>query len=75
MLPAFKPGDRVVTFNWAKPKIGDVVVFKEGEKNFIKRVKNIKGTTYYVFGDNKKESSRVAPFSKNKIIGKVIYKY
>lgn len=28
MVPAYKPGDHVLTFNWVLPKVGDVVVFR-----------------------------------------------
>lgn len=27
MVPAYKPGDHVLTFNWGKIKVGDVIVF------------------------------------------------
>ena len=75
MLSAFKPGERVLTFNWLDVRIGDVVVFEKGGKKYLKRVLDIKDEHVYVAGDNKKESSSFAPFNKSRIVGKVIFKY
>ena len=38
MIPDYKPGDYVITFNWTDVRAGDVVIFKLNEKNYIKRV-------------------------------------
>lgn len=83
MLPKFKPGDSIISFNWAylisKPKVGEVVVIKIKGKNMIKRVSKIYDRVnlkLFVVGDNKKESTDSRSFGwikKNKIIGKVIY--
>lgn len=75
MLPAFKPGDHVLTFNWSLPKIDNVVVFRVKNTLFIKRVKRVKDSLIYVSGDNKQESSQVGPVAANQAIGKVILKY
>ena len=75
MEPAFFDGDRVLTFNWAKPNAGDVVVSRGKRKNLLKRVKKIKDGKIFVRGDNRKFSSKIGPIEPSLIIGKVILKY
>lgn len=74
MEPKFSEGDHVLTFNWAKPGKGDVVVFKYKEVFFVKRIKSV-SNMIYVEGDNKKLSSRIDPLDRSMIIGKVIARY
>jgi phage repressor protein C with HTH and peptisase S24 domain len=75
MLPVFAPEDHVLTFNWADIGVGDVVVFELKKRNYLKRVKSISGEFVRVFGDNRKESSKIASIKKEQIIGKVVFKY
>lgn len=75
MEPTYFPNDRVLTFNWIKPKAGDVIVFWDGSRNFIKRVDFIKNSLVRVYGDNKKMSSKFKPINKSQIVGVVILKY
>lgn len=75
MEPAYKPGDRVVTFNWVNPNMGDVIVFKLGKAHFIKRITKFENGQIKVGGDNKSVSSKFNPIKMNQMIGKVILKY
>lgn len=75
MEPAFFDGDHVLTFNWIKPKIGDVVVFKSENILKIKRIQKILGTRILVHGDNRKSSTEEKPIKPGDLIGKVILKY
>ncbi len=75
MMPAFRPLERVLTYNWGSLQKGSVVVFKNKEKIFIKRVVKIDKGKIYVSGDNKKLSSKVEPFTLDKLIGRVFLKY
>ena len=75
MMPAFRPGDHVLTFNWGRIDPGDVVVFNLEGKNLIKRVDKIVDNCLYISGDNKKQSSKMEPVKKDQIVGKVILKY
>ncbi len=75
MLPSFAPSDHLLTFNWVRPKVGDVVVLKIGNKNYLKRVKKILGDQIFTAGDNQKESARMVPIDIKQVIGKVILKY
>ncbi|MDP2632425.1 MAG: S24/S26 family peptidase [Candidatus Curtissbacteria bacterium] len=75
MIPDYKPGDYVVTFNWTDVRAGDVVIFKLNGKNHIKRVQKKLKDIVEVAGDNEKESSRVAPVRRADIIGRVVLLY
>lgn len=75
MLPAYKPGDHVLTFNWSRIKVRDVIVFRKGVRNYLKRVRRIQGDRLYVIGDNTKESTAMGSVNRLGIIGKVIGKY
>lgn len=75
MEPAYLEGDLVLTFNWIKPKIRDVIIFKSSNKFLIKRVKKISGQKLSVEGDNKTSSSRVEPINQDLVVGRVVLKY
>lgn len=75
MFPAFGPGDHVLIFSWCTYKVGDVIVFRQGQKNYIKRIIKILGGLYYVAGDNKISSVQLGPIKKEKFLGKVTFKY
>ncbi len=79
MLPTYKPGQQVLSFNWGylfnKPKVGDIVVLEQGGKKMIKRVKKIRSDEIFVLGDNEKMSTDSRTFGwikKSQIIGKNI---
>lgn len=80
MLPTLKPGQEVITFNWAylffKPKVGDIIVFKKAGKLMVKRIHTLNDRLIYVQGDNKEDSTDSRKFgwlSSKDILGKVIY--
>ena len=75
MLPKYKPGDHVMTFNWGSIKEKDVVVFEQGNRYLIKRVYKLVDNYVYISGDNKAESSKLKPVKKEAVVGKVILKY
>ena len=76
MYSTLKEGQGVLTFNWGKVKIGDIVVIKYKNREIIKRIKKIEEDRFFVKGDNEKESTDSRHFvslNKLQIIGKVIY--
>ena len=75
MIPDYKPGDYVITFNWTDVRAGDVVIFKMNGQNYIKRVKKKIHDLVEVAGDNDKESSKVGPVKRSDIIGRVVLLY
>lgn len=75
MLPKYKSGDHVLTFNWGRVKSGDVFVFIKDKVNYIKRVDKIEDDFVYLSGDNKEKASKIWKIEKSKIIGKVVLKY
>lgn len=77
MKPTLKEGQEVLTFNWGRPKVGDVVVVKHAGKGMIKRIQKADDRCIFVTGDNPKESKdsrHFGPVDKSQILGKVIYK-
>lgn len=77
MKPTLNPGQDVLSVNWfINPKIGDIVVIKQGDKEMVKRVTKIDGRQILVRGDNKKESTDsrdFGPVNMDQIVGKVIF--
>lgn len=80
MLPTLKPGQDVLSFNWAyfgnKPKVGDIVIIKLARKEIVKRIQKVDGRRVFVIGDNQKSSTDSRHFGKvniNQIVGKVVY--
>lgn len=75
MVPTFQQGDFVVTFNFAEPAVGEVVVFSHQRTLYLKRVTSIKSGQFYLSGDNKIKSATFGPIDKSNIVGKVIWKF
>ena len=75
MEPLYVEGDRVVTFNWVQPKIGDVVVVRDNSVYLVKRVIKTSRSRFLVRGDNRLLSSSAIDVGKNDLIGKVVLKY
>lgn len=62
----------------SKPKVKDIIAFKNKKEVLIKRIVKISADKYTVKGDNPKDSldSRSFGFvAKNAILGKVIYTF
>src|SRR5260221_13170648 len=76
MLPNFKPGEKVICFNWAyffvAPKVGEEVVARVKGKNFINRITKIAGDKYILSGDNSKDSLKLGVVERAQIVGKVV---
>lgn len=75
MVPAFKPGDHVLTFNWGFVDVGDVVVFSQRPRFLIKRLSKVSNDRVEARGDNLTRSPRVWRMRKSRVVGKVILKY
>lgn len=80
MLPTLHGGQDILSFNWfyigRKPKIGDIVVIKIGNKEMVKRVQSVYGREVFVEGDNKVESTDsrdFGPVKMDQVVGKVIF--
>ncbi|MBI2613863.1 MAG: S26 family signal peptidase [Candidatus Levybacteria bacterium] len=75
-------GDKVlvssIPFLIFKPKVGDIIALKKNKKILIKRILQANpsaGTeSYFVRGDNDKDSLEIGWVSKKEIVGKVIFK-
>lgn len=77
MSPNLKEGTDILTFNWNKIKVGDVVVIKNEGKEIVKRVQSINGREVFVQGDNKEgstDSRHFGPINIDQVVGKVVYR-
>lgn len=82
MEPTILPGQSVVVsgmpYFFHKPKVGDIILIKiKGKKNLLKRISQIKDSTYFVTGDNSKDSldsNKFGWITKKQIFGKMVYK-
>lgn len=66
-----------IPFIFSKPKVGDVVLFKIGDRIYVKRVKDIKNQKLFLIGDNKEDSldsKKIGWIERKDIIGKIVYK-
>ncbi len=64
-----------IPYLFSKPKINDIVAFREGGKVLIKRIFKIDKGSYFMRGDNKKDSLDSIEFgwvAEKEIVGKVI---
>jgi nickel-type superoxide dismutase maturation protease len=83
MSPSLRPGDRVVALQWWwRPKVADVVVFREPDALLtfaVKRIVRIESDGQLtVQGDNvnvSRDSREFGPVPRNRIVGKVLYRY
>ena len=76
MQPLITDGDLLLVNAWAylfrQPKIGEIVVFRQADKLFCKRITAMEGRDYAVAGDNKSDSLDSGPISFPSIIGRAI---
>jgi len=81
MEPTYLDGDRLFVcrfiYKFKEPKIGDVIVLKDPrtDRLILKRIKDIEGNKYVVYGDNPNESTDSREFGKverDSIVGRVI---
>lgn len=75
MVPVFKPGDHVLTFNWGKIQKGDVIVFKNRGRIYVKRVFAVSGKSLKLVGDNATKSHNFEGIDVTDTVGKVIFRY
>lgn len=57
----------------SKLKKGDVILFKNENKNIVKKVSEIENDKIFVEGENKFDSKKFDPINKNEIVGKIIW--
>jgi signal peptidase I len=79
MLPTLKPGQEILVsslpYLFIKPRVGDVIAFKDGDIFIVKRITEITGEKLHVMGDNKNDSRDYSWIERKRVIGKVIYIY
>ena len=82
MQPALRPGDRLLVTTWARPRPGDVVVFRDPEATRTLTVKRVQALTpegsLIVLGDNpnvSRDSRHFGPVARSLIVGRAVYRY
>lgn len=82
MFPSIRPNSLLLvnrlTYVIKKPKVGDIVVVQRqsDKKRIVKRISRIYDSTYFVLGDNKRQSTDSRHFgviTDKEIVGKVVY--
>lgn len=77
MIPFLTPDQEILASNipyfFRKPKIEDVVVFKQRGEFIVKRIKAENNGKYLVKGDNEKDSKNYGWIDRKMIIGKMVY--
>ncbi len=74
MEPDFYEGDYLLIRPLIKPQIGDVVVIKNENNLFLKKISDIRTSNYFVTGNHPDsiDSKTFGPIQRNMIIGKVL---
>ena len=81
MLPAFRPGDRLLVIPVARIREGDVVAVsdpREGARLLVKRVHRVAGDRLEVQGDNpaaSTDSRHFGPVPAAAVQGRAVYRY
>jgi signal peptidase I len=82
MRPTLQPGDRLVVFQWAKPRLGDIVVFREPDRLLTFGVKRVASRApngqVVVHADNpnvSRDSREYGPVRDELIVGRVVFRY
>ncbi len=75
MEPTFSEGDRLIIRKvFRSIRKGDVVVFSDGERDYIKRVAQVNNDNYVMRSDNRSHQ-KVWVVSRKKIKGKLLFTY
>jgi nickel-type superoxide dismutase maturation protease len=81
MQPALRPGDRLLVWTWASPRVGDIVVVRDAQFRqtlLVKRIHAIERGNFDVRGDNpnvSRDSREFGLVSRELIVGRVVYRY
>jgi signal peptidase I len=82
MLPALRPGDRLLVSGWLGLRVGDVIVSRDPEacsQFLIKRVASVGSNgDVVVAGDNpnvSRDSRAFGPLPRSLIVGRAFYRY
>lgn len=79
MEPALKDGSVVMVFQWwVRPKVGEVVVYKQGSEWWVKRIRKITQDGLVMEGDNfsdSLDSRKLGAVDQDSVIGKILFKW
>ena len=66
MQPALRPGDRLLVWRWARPRVGDLVVFFEPDGRLVVRGDNVNVS---------RDSREYGAVPSRLVIGTAVYRY
>jgi signal peptidase I len=79
MEPEMKDGSfflaSSIPYFFIYPKKGDRIVFKNRDKNIVKKIIKIENRMYFIEGLNKSDSLKLDPIKRNEILGKIIWTF
>ena len=81
MLPALRPGDRLLVLRPGRLRVGDVVALADPRlpaRTMVKRVAGRGPEGVTVLGDNptaSTDSRHIGPVSRGAIVGRAVYRY
>lgn len=79
MEPKIKNGSFFIVSSipfWFRfPKAGEIVVFKNENKNIVKKIFKIENKKYFVEGENLMDSKKFDSIQKKEILGKLLWTF
>lgn len=76
MEPTIKDGALILVWQWIRrPKKGEIILFKNKDKYFVKRVSKVEGDRLTLLGDNPSDSldsREMGTINIGSIVGKII---
>ena len=76
MEPGFVEGDKLIVNSFLfKLKVGDIVVFNNSGKDYLKRIKTVIGKNNFVVTGDNLSHSKTWNISRSQIRGKYLMKY
>jgi phage repressor protein C with HTH and peptisase S24 domain len=75
MLPTYRPGDTLLGWRWFSPRVGQVVVARQGDHALIKRVVKLNDQHVWLMGDNRSystDSRHFGPLNRADLVARII---
>ena len=64
-----------IPYKFGKPKIGDIILFKDSGETIVKKIVKIEKGKYTISGENKFDSKKFNSITKKDILGKIIFNF
>jgi len=64
-----------IPYKFGKPKIGDIILFKDSGETIVKKIVKIEKGKYIVEGENMPDSKQFKQLVRKDVKGKVVFKF